>query len=211
MKKLKYLALLLLVAAVAGCGQKREKLFDLGTIENGVYHNEYIGFSITVPDSMTARDHTTLNQLTEASYELLNMDSRTAKKSLDIINYEALLMINSNRMDQGDFSPNILVSVENMRMFPHVKNTGDYLAKARKDLRAALKVPTEIDDENPTVVLGGREFRKLTMMSDYGMWVTQECYVTMIDRLVLGIYLTYASEESGAQLRDVLESIRFDE
>lgn len=208
-----YLFFSLLIVSGTGCKkQQKEKYFDYGKIENGVYSNDYFGFQITVPSNWVVQSDETMEELRKQGRELLAGDDERMKKRIAAADVNSANLITIFQYEMGapvEFNPSMVIMAENLKNNTGIKSGKDYLFHVRKHLQTAGY--GTVSKDFPVKKISGREFYLMVMeVSSYTEnAITQEYYAMIQDGMSLNIILSYNSEEQETALRNILNTLKF--
>ncbi|PLX25604.1 MAG: hypothetical protein C0599_00325 [Salinivirgaceae bacterium] len=81
---IKIIVLVLISYGFFSCqSETPQKLFDYGKVENGIYSNEYFGFSVQIPDKWVVQSREQQEGLMEASEKIVTGDDKYMKAVYD--------------------------------------------------------------------------------------------------------------------------------
>ena len=194
---------LLLVVLVCGCtGKQGSDVFDYGKIEAGKYKNSFFGFSMKTPAEWVASTGQAINE------QELVLDKPV--KPAEIWNANLLFLSKYKVGEDVDFNPNIIIAIENLTLYPGVKDGKTYLGTIKASLdESEMGFSTEaVSDKTET--FGGVEFGVLrTVLNDGKKLTYQHFYTALRNKFSFTIIVTYSSEEEAATFGSILKTIEF--
>jgi hypothetical protein len=206
----------LVIAALAllttGCRRKASDEMDFGTVKNSVYHNNYLGLSMTLPSGWSVQDQKSQQRLINAGGALVAGDDKTLKsllKASDLQNVNLFAVFKYPLGSPVTLNPSIMGVAERVRQLPGIQQGRDYLFHAKKLLEAGqlqISFPKEIYAER----LGGVDFDIMEMeVSILGSTVKERYYATVRKGYALSLVVVYEEGDEALQ-RKALDSIRFE-
>ncbi|PZM66351.1 hypothetical protein [Paenibacillus dendritiformis] len=206
-KKIGRLALLVMFVLVllTAC-RSQEKTVDLGSIENGIFKNDFFGLTLELPSEWSIQDTQTMNQAMESGKRAFS--NQYSKKDLEELEYLNLLMVTRYPLGEVKVNPSFMCIAENMSKKRGIKTGTDYLLTTKKMFTDA-KFSYE-SGEITSINLGGIDFETTEMYFSSAMGeVTIKYYVSIINEYALSFIFTYIDDETKAVTDKVVESISF--
>lgn len=190
--------------------QKMPENFDYGSIENGVYSNDYFQMRVPFDDSWHIKSQDEMQEIAEAGKELIENESYKRALEVSEINNAYLFTLSQHGPDDlFNYNPSLSIVAENTKMFPHVKRGRTYLEEVQKVLnQTAINYKFEMIDEAHNI--GSQNFDIMNVDLNYaGIDIKQQYYTTISKGFSLSIILSYVTEEHKAKLESMLETIVF--
>lgn len=195
----------------SGCGKKAGEQMDAGRFEGPVYHNDYLGMTITIPADWSVQDREVTRQTARTGEQMLSGNNQNMQAVLEAAESRTVNLFNLFKFPPGSpvpYNPNIYAIAEDNSHTPGIKTGGDYLYHARRLLESGqmeFKFPREVYTET----LAGAEFHVMTVdlhVPPTGKMM-QEYYATVRKGYVLVLILSYVTEEERAELHHVLDTM----
>lgn len=186
MRKILFIAAV--ISVMTGCGG-RQKEFMRGEVIDGLYRNDFFGFTMDIPEGMYVMSRTAMDSLSTKAGS--GMDDRAAGRS------DLLLFISAREPFAADslFNYNITITSESLSGIPEIKTTEQYISHVVNALHG-------VADDMPVgrTLLGNREFMKVSIPSET---ISQDIYTCLHDGYALVVVGSY----DGAQQREAVERI----
>ncbi|RKY60615.1 MAG: hypothetical protein DRP96_05425, partial [Candidatus Neomarinimicrobiota bacterium] len=74
----------LLLFSLLACTKKEPETLDLGAFENGIYSNQYFGFTLDLSDEWQMQENQTIQMMRKMGKEILSGDDKNMKAALDL-------------------------------------------------------------------------------------------------------------------------------
>ena len=181
--------------------KEEAKPFALGKVENGVYSNEFTGWSITLDSNWTYSTEEEIKQLNQVVGDLVGEEYVAAVKNNAAI-YD-MMAVHSNGTD------NVNVVLSNAGRTYTLDELKGELENTFTESKAAFESIgyTNIGHSIDTVDVEGREIAILAIVAEFnGMQMKQITYVESIGMYALSCSITALDENN---LNAVLDSISF--
>jgi len=206
--RLFFLAVLLL--AIAACKQQ-PKNFDYGKIENGVYTNNYFDFEIPVPPNWAVQNKEQVQELQKTGQELVSGDNKELGAKIKAADIRTAMLLtvfkNGTEVVTERFNSSFIILSENLGGMP-IRKGSDYLAHA-KGIMQQSNMSYQFAPGYSTEKVGNREFDRMDV-SLPGQPDVQQSYYSVIDRdFALSIIISYADDEQKAELKNIINKIKF--
>ena len=196
----------------AGCGKKASDEIDFGTVKKSVYHNDYFGLSMKIPEGWSVQNQETLQEMMNLSGDIVAGDDKVLNAALKASELQTVNLIGLFKHPLGapvDYNPNILCLAERVRHMPGIKTGKDYHFHSKR-LFQSTDIGITFPEEVYTEQIGGVDFDVMTLtMPNLGQIVNQKQYATVMKGYALIIIASFSSGEEKAELDGVLESVRF--
>ncbi|QLG39069.1 hypothetical protein HW560_13835 [Paenibacillus sp. E222] len=184
---------------------------ELGTTEKGSYNNDYFGVSLKFPEAWEFQDAEGMNELTNASSEVIAGDDETKKKQIELSQAKTqnLLMASQYPLDGGQVGPSAMAIAEKVSLLQGIRTGKDYL-KATKKFMMDSQFPYEYK-EFTTETIGGKEMdlMQITMDAGDGSTITQDYYSTIIEGYAFNFIFTYLDDTTKAEIDNIKKSVQF--
>lgn len=187
-------------------------------VESTTYHDDYAGFTITVPSNAMVMASEKVEEIAEDGRKLLEQRSshyREGKKRGYDKNSKTLFRLHLKQPPSGGkrLAPQITAWQEAIPEAAQGIPPQQYLLNMRKSLQEATNI--EYHDEIFAKQVGDLTFTfqigQLTMQSgDARLTGIQEQHVLMLGDRAIGFALTYNTAEEGPPLRDIVWSLKLD-
>ncbi|WP_407309841.1 cell wall-binding repeat-containing protein [Desulfosporosinus sp. SB140] len=176
---------------------------DFGSINGQTYTNKYFGITITIPENWLVADNEKLTQKISTNKNV------NVSNSQDASSYNEVYLLFTNKYALGKENNQLFQMVAD-KIDSSIKNSDDYLNKAKKDLdSSAFKFvyPKDVYTEN----IGGVDFKVLevALKINDSKVVYQKLYATVQKGYGLAICLTYDSNDDITDLNQIVQSIKF--
>lgn len=177
-----------------------------GSIENSVYTNHFLGFSIKFPDNWYIQDIEAIKQATDMASHLLAGEGKDVE-----VNPETILFIASQYPTDEivHFNPNILGMAERVDIFPEIQQGIDYLLISKEFIQTSNSM-VMLSNEMYTEKIDGYSFD--VMSTEWGImpwgFIKQKYYVTLHGRYALSFIISYIDEEDKDTLKKIIETIK---
>jgi hypothetical protein len=201
----------LLAGACSGGGGPEEP--DLGSIENGIYRNQFFRFSLLVPAEWDVADEDTEAVMWDAGHVAVSQEDPAVSSAVDGAmerSYQLLTLTRFRPDTVREFNPNLLMTAERITHLPGVRNGSDYLAHTARLLLGSPLGYSLVRPAEPRVV-GGREFYRAEFRLDTSpMTIEQVHYATLHRSYALTIVLSGATPADIDRLEEIVGAIMFD-
>lgn len=197
---------------LTGCQKEVSEEVDQGTIENSVYHNNYFGMSITIPDNWSVLDKKQMEMIINARKRMLNDIDKNLKEEIEAAEPMSIKLFAIFKHPPGTpvpFNPNLACFTERVRHLPGINRGRDYHYHTRKLLKmsgANMKTADEIHTE----ILGEVTFDILSIEINLGDPVIyQKQYAAIIKGYALVFVVSYSTPEQEKLLGNILNTLTF--
>ncbi|MEC0108604.1 hypothetical protein P4H27_16720 [Paenibacillus taichungensis] len=184
---------------------------ELGTTEKGSYNNDYFGVSLKFPEAWEFQDAAGMNELTNASSEVIAGDDETKKKQIELSQAKTLnlLMASQYPLDGSQVGPSAMAIAEKVSLLQGIRTGKDYL-KATKKFMEDSQFPYEYK-EFTTETIGGKkmDLMQITMDAGNGSTITQDYYSTIIEGYAFNFIFTYLDDTTKAEIDNIKKSVQF--
>jgi len=208
MKKLNFFLFVLLIG-LFGCSNTPK--FELGSVKDNVYINNFFSVTVKIPESWYIQSADQNKETMERGQQLINDENLKAQLKVFEDNSAALLGV--FKYEPGspvDYNPSFAICSENISRVPGIKNGKDYFYFVKKILQQSQIVYDEINYDLEPVLLGGKEFNIMSAKaSSMGLSVRQTYYARKIGSFAFCIILSYGTDEQKAELEALLNTIEF--
>jgi len=201
-----------LAMLLVGCERKSSNEVDSGSVKNSVYHNDYFGFSVTIPTNWSMQDLQAQRQLTRRGESMVAGDDKNMKAALKASELQSLNLFGAFKYPIGSpvtNNPAIMCVAENVQQLPGIIHGKDYLFHVKQLLQSGQVVasfPTNIYSER----LNGVDFDVLDVNLSIGPRTVKEKYYTTIRKgYALSLVFVEGSDDAEPFDRQVLDTIVF--
>ncbi|MBT5231855.1 MAG: hypothetical protein HOM11_16445 [Methylococcales bacterium] len=211
MKQFQWLVVLYLWAMLSSVGQANE--MDYGETVDGVFHNTYLGFSVTLPKDWVLQDQAAQRKIMKFGSKLLAGDDANLTAVLKASEQQAVNLFAVFQYPLGTpglFNPSISMVAENVGAIPGIRNGQDYLIQTKAILQQG-KMDVTIADNMVTEIISGQMFDSMhTVMKVGQVKVFQKYYAIKIKEYVLVAVLSFNDDDQATHLDRVLNTLVFD-
>jgi len=201
---------LALSVLTGGCGKKPGAEMDGGRFEGSVYHNDYLGLTVTLPPEWSVQDRELPKQTSRPGGQMLAGGSESMQTTLKEGEQRTIPLFNVFKFLPGSpvpDNPYIYACAENMSAYPGIQTGGDYLFHARRVLEAGqfkFSFPREVYVET----LAGVPFHVMTteLVIPPAGKMMQEYFATVRKGYALVFTLSYWTPEERTELRNALNT-----
>ena len=205
-----------LVASIAllvlGCEKRVPTEIDYGQIDNRLYRNDYFNMTVKIPENWVVQSQATQKDLMNLGKELIAGEDEGLKNILKLSEQNQINLFVFLKYEMGSpvpFNPSIASLADKVAQYPGIKRGSDYLYHVKNSLKAS---PMNFDfpDDIYTRPVSNISFDIMPAILTIGeKTVKQEYYAARIKDYVLGMVLTYTSEEELAELLEIVNNISF--
>ncbi len=196
------------VVMCSGCGKKAAEQMDVGRFEGSVYHNDYLGLTITLPSQWSVQDPQMTQQMVRTGEQIIAGNDENLKAAFEASQSRNFNLFTAFQHPLGSpvpYNPSLNVVAESVAHAPGLKTGADYLFHARRLLesgRMQFAFPREVYAET----LAGVEFHVMTTEVSVPPVesVKQEYLATVRKGYVLLLILSYSTDEERTALYDIL-------
>jgi hypothetical protein len=186
--------------------------FDYGSVENGVYVNDYFKMRLPFDASWDVQSKEEKEEITELGKDLI--EDQNFKRSIDASEISNANLFTAFKYELGtteNYNPSISVIAENINQFPHVKRGRDYLDEAKIIMEQMALDYTFSYQDNPKI-LGNQSFDILNVEVDYfGSTYHQQYMSTITKGFSLLLVISYESDAQREELEALVDNIVFSE
>ena len=209
MKKL----LLVLVLVLSVACQESNKIpdtFDYGTIENGVYINDFFNLRMPFKTSWNVQTRQELDALGENAEEFVKSEAvKDIIRTADVTSANLFCAYKFEPETVEIYNPSIILVAENIKSSPQLKRGSDYLKEARKLLEDST-LNYEFDTSSEPIELGGKQFDVLKVTGHYLDNTFYQQYISTIDQgFSLSVIISYANDSQRQELETLMKGISF--
>ncbi|WP_047550009.1 hypothetical protein [Psychroserpens sp. Hel_I_66] len=184
--------------------------FDYGTIEDGVYTNDYFKMRFPFDASWDIQSKEEMKEIADSGTEMLT-DEKT-KRAVKATEINSANLFSAFKYETGfeeGYNYSILIVAENTKMFPQVKRGSDYLKEAKKMMTQTV-INYEFDNDFETKAIGGKSFDVMNVTGDYlGGFFKQKYMTTIVNGFSFSIIISYDSNEQLQELEALIDGIIF--
>jgi hypothetical protein len=204
--------MLLLLLACENPASKSAALpkdFDLGTTQDGHYHNDFFELDIYFDPTWTVQDEEQM-ELTGGEEALIMGDNEALKKNIAASDVNSAYLLSVFKYPEEavvDFNPGFVVIVENVRLYSNIETGAEYLEQVKKLLNQTALAYTFGKTQEQRI--GKKIFHRIAAETTYLGSTIQQEYYSVVDRgFCLNFILTYSTEQERAELQALLDKIR---
>lgn len=191
--------------------QKMPENFDYGTMENGIYTNDYFKFRFSYDESWNIQSQEQMAKTAQLGADMItNETTRNTVKATDV-NTANLFSAFRHDLDAEpvEYNYSIVVVAENIKMFPEVKRGKDYLNEAKK-LMSQTVIDYDFPDAYETMDVGGKSFDVMKVTGRYmGASFKQEYLTTIINGFSFSLILSYDTNTQRQELQNLIDGMDF--
>lgn len=213
-KSFGFLFVLILTIMFSGCKKKESAKPNAGTIQNGIYNNEYFGLTLKLPQDWSIQDAESSKKLTKFGYKMIAGDDKNLERSLNAAaETQQLMFFSASKYPIGTpvaDNPSIIGTAELVTSKPGIKRGSDYLFHV-KNLLETSGIKITIKEAKATEKFGGVEFDMLEVVLPIGnISIQQKYYSTIMKDYAISFILTYTSKEGHEYLKEILKTVKFE-
>jgi hypothetical protein len=194
---------------LTGCQKKVSEEVDQGTIENSVYHNNYFGMSITIPNDWSVLDKEQMELIANMGKQMVGSDS---KKIIEATKHQSIKLLALFKHPLGspvDFNPSFMCMAERVRHLPGINRGRDYHYHSRKLLKSS-GINIKFADKIYSETYGGVTFDVMSSEMRLGdIAILQKQYVTITKGYALAFVVSYSTPEQEKFLGNILNTLTF--
>ncbi len=208
-RNLLLISIVLLVSFVAS-GQSVSP--DDGHVTNGVYHNNYFGFSVKYPQGWVVHGDATNTHLREIGKERATSTGALSAASTEVILKNTYQLLTTFQYPLGtpdvDLNPAFMVVAENVSHAPGIVTGRDYLLNTRALMIKTGVVP--VQDEPLELTLAGRKFfRQDAIIEMKGVTVRQAILISVNKGFALAFILSGRDAQAIDEMVSSFNTIKF--
>lgn len=211
-KSILILVLLSLLLGVSSCSTVDKATIDSESFEEGVYRNEYLGFSIRLPQDWSLQNDEMEEKITKAGSDYLGHNESESRVMQEQAEATVAYLFTLFKYPLGsvvDYNPNLIGLAENVADYPGITSGREYLEHVRNQLLAS-QGDFVVSDTAETYTMDGRTFHILRADLNFmGTIVKQKHYATKIKDYILLFTYSYHKNESEEELLKVLKTVDF--
>lgn len=206
------IALFAVITIYSGCGQKAADKIGYGTLENGVYRNEYFGMRVNLPKEWYALDDESRKALMQKGRKMIAGQDKNLEAVLDASELNTVNLLVVYKYPPGTpvpYNPSLVCVAEKVGHLPGIKNGSDYLYHARKLMeRSQLKY--DFAENIHSEKIGGVSFDvQDTEVSTGAFRIQQKYYAAIMKGYAFGLVLSSSTEEEQEALKQILTAMDF--
>lgn len=209
MKKL-ILSFTILTLFACKTEQRMPENFDYGSIENGVYANDYFQMHFPFDDSWDVQSQDEVENIQDLGQDIITDENiKRAIKASEINTANLFVAYVYEFGSTMDYNPSLMIVAENIKMFPQVKRGRDYLIEAQKILNGT-SLNYSYDMILEPKVINGKSFDVMNATGSYlGNEFKQKYMSTVTDGFCLSIIISYDTDNQRELLEKALEQMTF--
>jgi len=197
---------------VTGCEKKASNEIDFGTIKNSVYHNDYFGFSVSIPTNWSVQDLEAQRQIARRGISIVAGDDKNMKAAMKASELQSVNLFGAFKYPPGSpvtNNPAVMALAEKVRQLPGIQRGKDYLFHVKQVLQSgqvAVSFPTEIYTER----LSGVDFDAMDLeLSLGGRTIKEKYYATIRKGYALSFVFVCGPDGEERFERKLLDTITF--
>ncbi len=211
----KMIGFILIVMMTSSCKSKSQlDDFDYGQVENGIYQNEYFGFSMTLPVDWVVQSQEQRENIVNTGKKMVAGDDENIKSAMKASEVNSANLLAVFQYELGapvDQNPNVMIIAESVKNAPGIKNGSDYLFQARRMLQQGHFKYDYISEEFEREIFNDIEFYRMdTRINHMGLEVKQEYYSTVLKGFGFNVIISYITDEQKEILLNSLQSMIFE-
>ncbi len=207
------LIVLTVLLGMSSCSSVDNATINSESLEEGVYRNEYLGFSIRLPQDWALQNEEMEKKITKAGSDYLGQNDSEARVMQEQAEASVVYLFTLFKYPLGtvvDYNPNIIGLAENVADYPGIQSGQEYLEHVRNQLLGS-QGNFVVSNTSETYTLDGRTFHILrTDLNFMGNIVKQKHYATKINEYILLFTYSYYKNETEEELLRILKSVDFD-
>lgn len=209
---MKKIILLLVGISLFACKteQKLPENFDYGSIDNGVYKNDYFKMQFPFDTSWEIQTQEQMDAIANSGADLLT--NETTKRAVKATEINSANLFSAFKYKEGfeeDYNYSIALVAENTKSFPNLKRGSDYLKEAKKIMTQTV-INYEFEDDFSTKTMGSKTFDVMTVSGNYmGISFNQQYLTTIMDGFSLSFIISYNADAQRQELERILDGITF--
>jgi hypothetical protein len=209
---IRVIALFAVMAMYFGCGQKTADKIGYGTLENGIYRNEYFGMRVTMPKDWFALDDESRKALMQKGKKMIAGQDKNLEAALDASELNNVNLLVVYKYPPGTpvpYNPSLACVAEKVGHLPGIKTGSDYLYHVKKLMeRSQLKY--DFAENIYSEKIGGVSFDVQDTEVNVGAFrIQQKYYAAIMKGYALGIVLSSTTKEEQEALKQILTAIDF--
>lgn len=207
------MTLFVLIAAYSGWAQKAADKIGYGTLENGIYRNDYFGMSVTLPKDWYALDEESKKALMQTGKKMVAGQDKNLEAAMDAgeLNTVNLLMV--YRYPPGtpvSYNPSLICVAEKVSHLPGIKKGSDYLYQVKR-LMKTTQLKYKFAENIYSQKIGEVSFDVQDTEITVGTFrIQQKYYAAIMKGYALGIVLSSSTKEEQESLQQILSAIHFE-
>ncbi|WP_040280453.1 hypothetical protein [Psychroserpens damuponensis] len=209
---IKKLILFVVVTSFFTCNteQKMPEDFDYGSIENGIYTNDFFKMTIPFNTDWDVQSRDQMDALSKSGTELLtNESTKQAVKASEINNANLFTAFKYKPGFEEAYNYSIAIVAENTKLAPHVQRGSDYLIEAKKIMSQTM-IDYEFEETFTTKTIDNQTFDIMNVSGNYmGAFFNQQYMTTVINGFSLSIIISYNTDEQLKELEHLVNGISF--
>src|SRR5512139_2006272 len=96
-----WIAMSLCVLAGVGCGKRAPQQMDGGRFEGSVYHNDYLGLTITIPSGWSAQDSQTAKERMRTGGKIMAGSNENMQATLAANESRTINLVTASKYPEG--------------------------------------------------------------------------------------------------------------
>jgi hypothetical protein len=213
MKWYRFILVMALIAGVGlycGCGENTPEKIGYGTLEYGVYTNEYFGMRVEVPDGWHALDDESRKELMQKGKKMIAGGDKNLEAAIDASELDSVNLFTVYEHPPGtpvSYNPSLACVAEKVGHLPGIKRGSDYLFHMNQVLERS-RMNIEITDDIYSEDIGGVSFDVQEMeLNVSGFRIRQKYYAAIIKDYALGIVMSSTTDEEQEALEEILATM----
>lgn len=187
--------------------------FDVGKLEGGVYSNDFLGFSMTLPKGWAVVSEAQNKQFLEAGKDIVEGGaSESRKKGFEAAAGRTHFLVTASKYATGTAGPNfnaLLFCIAERIPTAIVKTGADYVSLMQRSFTGTA-AKFELTAPMRTQKAGGADFTVADVKMSAGPVVTaQRYYVRITKGYALVMAYTYSDEADLKTFDELLGTIKF--
>jgi len=213
-KDLNFIGILILMVLTLSCNtNNKPKDFDYGKVENHKYLNSYFGFEVQLPAEWVVQTKEQMENLSNKGKEMVAGDDKNMKAIINASEINTANLLSVFKYEVGsavDYNPNFMIVAENLNNAPGIKTGSDYLFQSRKLILQSKMQYDYLDEVFKKEVINNQEFYLMNAAISYmGQSIKQVYYSTILNGFSLSAIITFTNEEQEADLKKIINSMKF--
>ena len=210
MKKIILIISVVLILFSCKDNKKIPENFDYGTVENGIYSNTFFNFDVSFDKDWSVQSKEEMSEMSKKGQDLILGENKTLKRSFEASQVNVAELFAVFKFPVGTvsvYNPSLIMNAENLKSFPDVRKTKDYMDAVRSLLDQA-PFTLIYKKKEYSKIIGGKEFMAMEIYNeDYD--VTQEYFSTIHKGFAIVMVISYDDDNQKEELYKIIDHVKF--